>query len=420
MNSAQSPIRAAVIGIGGFGALHAANLLELQHAGEARLVATADPQLDTTAELRARVAAAGGRHYTDYREMLAAEHGRLDLVVVATPHHWHYTMADEAMTAGCHVLVEKPPTVTIQDLDRLIARRSNCGVLCAVGFHQVPTPALQRLKQLTVDGTLGAVQRVIAHTIWVRPYTYYRRAAWAGRLRLDDQWVLDGPTMNPLAHTINNALYLAAADRHGYAAPRRVRGELYRAHRIESEDTSCAVIETESGVPVYYFGTLCGLRNSPQTITVVGDRATAELRINESLVLHRPDGSREEHDVRPQDGPGRLQLLRLMFEGMQRGELPAEVVSLERARPFLLAANGIFESSAGIAAILPPYGCDCEWEGTPTATIADIEETMARAVAEARLFSELGVPWGRATQTVDLRGYDHFTGAAYGGKRAVC
>jgi len=47
-----------------------------------------------------------GRHYSDYREMIAA--GGLDAVAIAVPNDLHYDIALRAAAAGMHVLCEKP------------------------------------------------------------------------------------------------------------------------------------------------------------------------------------------------------------------------------------------------------------------------------------------------------------------------
>lgn len=45
----------------------------------------------------------------------------IDLVVITSPNHTHYSLAKEALTAGKHVVVDKPFTVSSQEADELIA-----------------------------------------------------------------------------------------------------------------------------------------------------------------------------------------------------------------------------------------------------------------------------------------------------------
>ena len=45
-------------------------------------------------------------YYTDYKEMLKS--GKIDAVIIATPHYLHPVIGMEAFEAGLHVLSEKP------------------------------------------------------------------------------------------------------------------------------------------------------------------------------------------------------------------------------------------------------------------------------------------------------------------------
>lgn len=413
-NMTHQPVRAAIVGIGGIGGLHLAEMMQLHQQGHLQLVAMADNQMERTVDARRAGEEVGALHYCDYRAMYDAFHDTLDLVVIATPHHWHCRMTLDAFDCGFHVLLEKPPAVTIQDLDRLIARRQETRKLCAVNFHTLPSAGVQTLKTMVERGQLGSLRHVTVRTVWLRPNSYYARAPWAGRLRLDGQWVLDGPILNPLAHGINNALYLACAATDSFAVPVRVRGELYRGHAIESEDTSCACIETDIGVLVYYYGTLCGRRSHSPILHVEGNTATATLEMNGNLVVHLPDGERERVDmVDPLGMTGRHSVLMPLLAAIRDDTPLMRVSTLENARPYQLAANGIFESSGGITTIGPPYAQSVELREGPTVVVDGIEETFTRAAAEKALLSDLDLPWGRKTQPVDLHHYRAFCGDAY-------
>ena len=68
------------------------------------------------------------------------------LVVVATAHDSHAQLACAAVKAGHRVFVEKPPTVTVEDVHRLAAvMRANPGAI-EIGFNRRYHPLVRRAR----------------------------------------------------------------------------------------------------------------------------------------------------------------------------------------------------------------------------------------------------------------------------------
>jgi predicted dehydrogenase len=125
-------VRIGVVGVGHLGRHHARLLAAT--AG-ARLVGVAD----TSAERRATVASAHGvEAFTDYRELI----GKVDAISIAVPTVDHLTVAREFLTAGVHVLVEKPMTATVAEAEELIALAEGAGCRLAVGHTERFNPAV--------------------------------------------------------------------------------------------------------------------------------------------------------------------------------------------------------------------------------------------------------------------------------------
>ena len=80
-----------------------------------RLVAVADPVAER------RQLADGVAGYRDLAEMLSA--GGLDAVLVCSPPELHLEHAEACTRAGIHTLVEKPPGVTLEQVERLATLR---------------------------------------------------------------------------------------------------------------------------------------------------------------------------------------------------------------------------------------------------------------------------------------------------------
>jgi predicted dehydrogenase len=97
--------------------------------------------------------------YGDYRKMLAAH--KFDIVIVATPDHWHALPAIAAMKAGAHVYLEKPITVDVAEGKALVevARKTNRVVQVGTQRRASP-PHIEARDRVVRDGKLGKVAMV--------------------------------------------------------------------------------------------------------------------------------------------------------------------------------------------------------------------------------------------------------------------
>src|SRR5262245_13712227 len=105
-------LRAAVVGVGYLGRFHAQKYAQLPGC---ELVAVVDGREEVRNAVAAEVRS---KPLADYRELL----GKVDAVSVVTPTPAHFEIADAFLSAGAHVLVEKPITETPEQARRLIAR----------------------------------------------------------------------------------------------------------------------------------------------------------------------------------------------------------------------------------------------------------------------------------------------------------
>ena len=115
-------MRIGVAGAGHFGRFHA---LKVAASARAELVGVCDPD----AERAVALARETGSAVLSWQALLAAA----DAVVVAAPAEAHFALADAALCAGRHVLVEKPIAATLEQADALAARAAAQGVVLQVG-----------------------------------------------------------------------------------------------------------------------------------------------------------------------------------------------------------------------------------------------------------------------------------------------
>ena len=119
----MNKIKAAVIGVGYLGRFHAQKYAQIPGC---ELVAVVDGREEVRNAVAAEVRS---RPVADYRELL----GQVDAVSVVTPTPAHFEIADAFLSAGAHVLVEKPITETPAQARSLIARAAEKRRILQVG-----------------------------------------------------------------------------------------------------------------------------------------------------------------------------------------------------------------------------------------------------------------------------------------------
>jgi predicted dehydrogenase len=84
----------------------------------------------------------------------------LDAVVIATPVPTHYELAKQALEAGKHVFVEKPPAMRRVEMDELVELASARDLVLMPGHLLLYHPGVLKLKELVDSGELGDVLAV--------------------------------------------------------------------------------------------------------------------------------------------------------------------------------------------------------------------------------------------------------------------
>ncbi|CAL1519961.1 Gfo/Idh/MocA family oxidoreductase [Chitinophaga sp. MM2321] len=154
--SSNDKIRVACVGMGimGFGDVQTAiKVPGVEFVGAADLY---------TGHLEKVKEVFGPNVYTtrDYRELLKRKD--IDAVIVATPDHWHDTIAIAAMESGKAVYCEKPMVQQIEEGHKVIAAQKRTKAVFQVGSQRVSSVALAEARKRYLAGEIGQLNVVEA------------------------------------------------------------------------------------------------------------------------------------------------------------------------------------------------------------------------------------------------------------------
>jgi len=161
---APAKFRTALIGTGWWGM----NILrEAVASRRVQVVALCDVSEDIASNAADEINGLNGddpKCYQDYRELLSKE--KPDIVIIATPDHWHALQAIAACEAGAHVYVEKPTAHTIGESQAMVRAARKAGVVVQVGLHRRAGPHHVEAMRFLKSGAVGKVGmvRAFAHS----------------------------------------------------------------------------------------------------------------------------------------------------------------------------------------------------------------------------------------------------------------
>ncbi len=150
-------IRVAVIGVGAMGRNHVRIYNEMD---DVELVGVADGDFAVAEKVGKKF---GVTPYADYRELLEKE--RPDAASIAVPTSIHKEVAMDCISAGVHVLVEKPIAATVGDGREMIGAARENGVVLAVGHVERFNPAIIELRRRIGEGQLGRIFQIHARRL---------------------------------------------------------------------------------------------------------------------------------------------------------------------------------------------------------------------------------------------------------------
>jgi predicted dehydrogenase len=170
---AAAPKRVGLIGTGWYGKT---DLFRLLQVAPVEVVSLCDADSRMLADAAAQVAVRQAskktpRTYSDYRKLLAEKD--LDIVLIATPDHWHALPMIEAVKSGVDVYVQKPISIDVAEGQAMLAAARKYNRVVQVGMQRRSTPHLVTARDRIIrEGKLGTVA-------FVEIYCYYHMRATA-------------------------------------------------------------------------------------------------------------------------------------------------------------------------------------------------------------------------------------------------
>jgi len=299
----MAALGAALIGAGNISQSHARGYVE---ADDAELIGAYDILPERASEKAAKF---GFETIYDSLEQLLDDK-RVDAVSVCTPNRWHAPQALAALTAGKHVLVEKPMTTTAAEGEALCAAAESSGRIAMVAMCMRFSPDYALLKQRIGEGAFGEIYQV--NITYVRRRGIPRMGGWftthaeSGGGALIDcgvhyldmaLWLLEPAA--PVSVTASVGSYFGSREPYVFTD---MWGTRVEGGPFDVDDSAAAFIRMDSGAVIVLQTAWAGNRLQTQGTEVLGTEMGCRIAGGQ-LVFYGEDAAHEHLiDVSPQLG----------------------------------------------------------------------------------------------------------------------
>ena len=234
----MSDIRFGIIGLGNMGSTYLFAMFEAGAIDGAYVSAICDINEDKLTAAKERLTRDGVACYTDYLELL--DSGKVDAIMIETPHYLHPRIAIDALERGIAVLCDKPAgvyTKQVREMNEVAAAEK---ALFGMMFNQRTNCIYRKMREMIAGGELGTLQRVSwVVTDWFRTQYYYDSGTW--RATWDGEG--GGVLINQCPHQIDLLSWILGEQ------PKFVNAFCHygKWHDVEIEDDVTAYLEFECG-----------------------------------------------------------------------------------------------------------------------------------------------------------------------------
>lgn len=266
--STGSSLSVAIVGCGIIGLNHARAIVRQGGLSISALV-DAVPAAATALADQA-VSELGIARPAEFASLSAALDGApIDIVVICTPSGLHVQLAEEALAAGKHVVIEKPLDVSMTRARRILElsrEAETAGLVVSVISQHRFDPSSVVVAEAAHGGRFGRITSGIASVAWWRSQEYYDSGQWRGTWELDG----GGAVMNQGVHTVDLLVWFLGRPVEIFA-----QTALLAHDRVEIEDIAVATVRFESGALGVIHATTSAYPGLSVRLHVHGDRGSA-------------------------------------------------------------------------------------------------------------------------------------------------
>lgn len=299
--------------------------------------------------------------YTNYKELLEKE--KPELVAICTESGKHGQMALDCINAGCHLIVEKPIALSLEEVDEIIHKAKEKNVKVSTCHQNRFNKSIQKVREAVEQERFGRLLHGTAHIRWNRGEDYYKQALWRGTWEQDG-----GALMNQCIHNIDLLRWMMGDE------IAEVVGMTDNMNHpfIETEDLGMALIKFSNGSYGIVEGTTNVYpANLEETLYIFGDRGTVKVGGKSVNLIEEwqfadhlddPNEVKEKYHENPPNiyGFGHSPLYMDVIEAIQNNREP--YVTAEDGRRALELVLAIYKSAAeGKSVKLPLDKCSA-WD----------------------------------------------------------
>ena len=228
-------VRFGVIGLGNMGSSHVQNLFGGKVPG-AVLTAVCDVK-PTRLDWARGICGDNVSYFERSHDLITS--GKVDAVMIATPHYYHPIIGIDAFENGLNVLSEKPIGVYTKKIHEFMDAAKKSGKAFGIMYNQRTNPLYQKMREIVRSGELGELKRCVwIITDWYRTQAYYNSGGWRATWSGEGGGVL----LNQCPHNLDLWQWIFGMPSAIYA-----NCEFGKYHDIEVEDDVTAMAKYENG-----------------------------------------------------------------------------------------------------------------------------------------------------------------------------